>query len=119
MMLTGTVAASSAPFPVEVDAHDGIEVAQVEVTSGVKPGENAVRVTVRDLPRAVVERGIRIVVRAEVLDPFSNTTIYPGFYDEWTSTVLAERASSFDLALPMSLSYFLAPISMTINAAAM
>lgn len=119
MMLIGFVAASQVSFPVDVAAHDDLVVSGVEVVSGLKPGGGAFRVVLDALPAAVAERGLRIVVRVEVLDPFSNATVYPAVYDEWLPPALADASATFDLALPMSLIYFLAPISMTVDARAM
>lgn len=120
MMLSGSVAASQASFPVHVSASDGIVLVHVEIVSGAaRPNRDALRVTVRELPASVLERGLRIVARGEVLDPFSNASVYPAFYDEWPSTELTGRPVFFDLALPMSLTYFLAPISMEVIVAAM
>lgn len=119
MMLIGSVVASEAAFPVDVAAFDGLAVRQVEVVSGRKPGGDAVRIVLAELPVAVLKRGLRVVVRAEVLDPFSNATVYPACYDEWGPTALVDMSSTFDVPLPMSLSYFLAPISMTVEATAM
>ena len=119
MMLTGFVAASQASFPVDVATQDGLVVSAVGVVSGLKRGGDAFRVVLDALPAAVAERGLRIVVRAEVLDPFSNATVYPAVYDEWWPRVLADASATFDLPLPMSLTYFLAPISMTVDVTAM
>jgi hypothetical protein len=119
MMLTGFVAASQASFPVTVAAHDDLVVNAVRVVSGLKSGGDALRVVLDALPIPVLKRGLRIVVRAEVLDPFSNATTYPAVYDEWLSPALSGASTNFDLPLPMSLSYFLAPISMTVDVAAM
>ena len=119
MMLMGSVVASNAAFPVNVAASNGLTIRRVAIVSGASPSGNAIRVVLDELPVTVRESGLRVVVRATVLDPLSNSTVYPACYDEWGPATLRGASSTFDIPLPMSISYFLAPISMTVEASAL